>query len=86
MRSSRCGSVGHEPNQYPGGGGFDPWPRSVGQGSGIAMSCGVGCRCSSDPPLLWLWHRLVAVALIRSLAWEPPYAAGVALKSTKLER
>ena len=23
-----------------------------------------------------LWHRLVAIALIRPLAWEPPYAAG----------
>ena len=27
-----------------------------------------------------LWCRLVATALIRLLAWEPPYAAGVALK------
>ena len=25
-----------------------PWPRSVGYGSGVAMSCGVGCRCGSD--------------------------------------
>ena len=25
---------------------FDPWPRSVGQGSSIAMSCGVGHRLS----------------------------------------
>jgi len=29
-----------------------------------------------DPPLLWLWHRLVATAPIRPLAWEPPYALG----------
>ena len=35
----------------------------------------------SDPALLWLWCRLAAVALIRPLAWEPPYATGVALKS-----
>ena len=40
------------------------------------MSCGVGCICSSDPALLWLWCRPEAVAL----AWEPPYAVGVALK------
>ena len=33
--------------------------------------------------LLWLWCRLVAVALIRPLAWEPPYAMGVALEKTK---
>ena len=36
-----------------------------------------------DPRLLWLWCRLAAVALIRPLAWEPPYALGVALKSKK---
>ena len=40
------------------------------------MSCGVVCRLGSDPELLWLWlrHRLVATALIQSLACEPPYA------------
>ena len=42
------------------------------------MSCGVGCRCSSDPALLWLWRRPVATAPTRPLAWEPPYAAGAA--------
>ena len=47
------------------------------------MSCGVGCRHSSDLALSWLWHRPSAVALIRSLAWEPPYAVGAALKSKK---
>jgi len=31
-----------------------------------------------DPALLWLWCRLAAATLIRSLAWELPYAAGVA--------
>ena len=48
------------------------------KGSGIAVSCGVGCRCDLDLALLWC--RLVAPALIRPLAWEPPYAVGVALK------
>ena len=33
-----------------------------------------------DTVLLWLWRRLAAVALIRHLAWEPPYSVGVALK------
>ena len=33
-----------------------------------------------DLVLLWLWCRLAGVAVIRPLAWEPPYAAGVALK------
>ena len=47
------------------------------------MSCAVGCRLSLDPTLLWLWGRLVATALIGSLAWEPPYAVGAALKRQK---
>ena len=47
------------------------------------MSCGVGCRRGSDLALLWLWRRLVATALIRPLAWEPPYAAGAAQKKAK---
>ena len=46
------------------------------------MSCGVGHRRGSDPELLWLWRRPTAVALIGPLAWESPYAAGVALKNT----
>ena len=47
------------------------------------MSCGVGRRHGSDPALLWLWRRPVATALIRPLAWEPPYAAGAAVKKEK---
>ena len=45
------------------------------------MSCGVGCRCPSDPALLWLWHRLAAIAPIGPLAWELLYAAGADLES-----
>ena len=44
------------------------------------MSYGVVCRRGSDLALLWLWRRSAAVARIRLLAWEPPYALGVALK------
>ena len=40
------------------------------------MSCGVGCRRGLDLTLLWLCHRSAAAALIRPLAWEPPYAKG----------
>ena len=47
------------------------------------MSCGVGCRHGLDLVLLWLWHRPAATALIGSLAWEPPYAKGAALKGQK---
>ena len=48
------------------------------KGSSVVMSCAVGFRCSSNPELLWLWHRPLATALIQPLAWELPYAAGVA--------
>ena len=47
------------------------------------MSCGVGRRHRSDLAFLWLWCRPAATALIRPLAWEPPYARGVALKTKK---
>ena len=54
-----------------------------GQGSGIAVSCGVGHRCGLDPTLLWLWCRPASVTLIRPLAWELPYAVCSALKQKK---
>ena len=47
------------------------------------MSCSTGHRPGLDPALLWLWCELAAVALIQPLAWEPPYAAGAALKKKK---
>ena len=53
----------------------------MGEGSGVAMSCGVSCGCSSDPTLLWQWCRPVAIALIQPLAGELPHVMGVALKS-----
>ena len=46
----------------------------------MAMSCGVGHRHSLDLALLWPWCSLEATAPIQPLAWEPPYAAGEALK------
>ena len=39
-----------------------------------------------DLGLLWLWHRLADAALIRPLAWEHPYAAGVVLKRQKKKK
>ena len=50
------------------------------------MSCGVGRRRGSDPTLLWLWRRLVAIAPIRPLAWEPIYTKGVARKGKKTKK
>ena len=50
------------------------------------MSCDVGHRHGLDPALLWLWHRPAAAAPIGPLAWEPPYAASVALKRQKKKK
>ena len=50
------------------------------------MSCGVGCRRGSNLALPWLWWRPAAIAPISPLAWEPPYAMGVALKRRKKEK
>ena len=50
------------------------------------MSCGVGRRHGSDPTLPWLWRRPVATALIRPLAWEPPYAVGAAQEMAKRQK
>ena len=55
-------------------------PSVTGWGLGVAV------RCSSDPDWLWLWHRLVAIALMQPLAWECPYAIGVALKKQKAKK
>ena len=50
------------------------------------MSCGVGHRHSSDPALLWPWHRPAAAVPIQPLTWELPYATPVALKSKKKKK
>ena len=39
-----------------------------------------------DLVLLWLWRRPAAVAPIRPLAWEAPYAEGSALKRDKKDQ
>ena len=76
--SCHHGSVVNEPDQHPWRHGFNPWPRSVGWESGAVVSW--------DPELLWLWHRLVAVAPIWHIAWEPPCAEGAALKRQKRKK
>ena len=53
-------------------------PEDVGSNPGLA-------HWVKDLVLLWLWHRLAAVALIQPLAWELPYAVGAALKRQEEE-
>ena len=50
------------------------------------MSYDVGHRRGLDLALLWLWCRLPGVGPIRPLAWEPPYALDVALKTKKAKK
>ena len=50
------------------------------------MSCGVGHRHGSDLALLWLWHKPTAMAPIRPLTWELPYATDAALKRKKKKK
>ena len=78
--SSHCGAAEMNPPRNNEVVGLIP-----GLDHGIAVSCVVGYRCL-DPTLLWLWHKPAAVALIRPLAWEPPYVVGVALKSKKKKK
>jgi len=75
--SSCCGSAERNLTSIHGEAGMIPVL--------IAMSCDVACRCGSDLALLWLWCTPTATALIRPLAWEPPYAASEALKRQKLK-
>jgi len=53
---------------------------------GVAVSCGASRRHGLNLALLWLWYRPAAAAPIQPLAWEPPHAAGTALKRPKKEK
>ena len=62
------------------------WLCSVRYGSGVAVSCGVGCRGGLDRTLLWLWGKLATTAPIQPLAWDLPHAMGTALKRPKKKK
>ena len=72
---------GNEPDRiYEDAGltpGLDHWVKDPV----FDKSYGTGHRHGLDPAPLWLWCRRAAVALIQPLAWELPYAVGVALKN-----
>ena len=67
---SRCGSVVKEPGLT----GSNP---NAGLIPGLAQWV---------KDLLWLWYRPAGTAQIGPLAWEPPYAAGAALKRQKRKK
>ena len=55
-------------------------PNSIHEDASLILGL---TQWAKDQALLWLWSRLAAVVLIRSLAWEPPCAMRVALKRQK---
>ena len=73
-------SIHEDPGSIPGL--TAQWVKNLA----LPVSCGVGRRGGSHLALLWLWCRLGAVSLICPLGWEPPYAAGAALKKKKKKK
>ena len=55
----------------------------MGEGSGVAMNCGIGRRHNSDLALLRLWYRPAAAAPIQPLAWKRPYTVDAALTTPR---
>ena len=62
------------------------WLRNPTRKHEVAGSIPSLAQWVQDLALLWLWCRPVATALMRPLAWEPPHAAGGALKDKKTEK
>ena len=79
--SSHCGAAETNPtSNHEVVGSIPGLAQSV---NGVAVSCGIAHRRGLDFALLWLWLwcRPAAVLPIKPLAWEPPFAVVVALKS-----
>ena len=58
-------------------------PERIHEDAGLIPGLALGVQ---DPVLLGLWCRLAAAAPIHFLAWEPPCASSVALKSEKKKK
>ena len=85
-RSSLCGAVEMNLISIHESLGSIPGLAQRGGDPVSPVSFSVGCRCSWDLALLWLWSGSAAAAQIEPLAWEPPNASGVALKSKQTKQ
>ena len=82
--SSHCGLVEMNPASiHEDAGSFPVHAQWVKDPVFVAVSCGVGRRCGLNLSLLWLQCKSTAIALIRSLAWDLPYATPAALNKNK---
>ena len=61
------------------------WAQSLALFWGLRIWCGHELWGRSQMQL-WLWCKPAAVALIGPLAWELPYALGVALKEKRKKK
>ena len=59
---------------------------SIGGLRGIALCCGIGHRCGSDPALLWLWCRPEATAPMRPPSLGTSICRGCGPKKTKKKK
>ena len=64
------------------------WVLSLASLNGLRIQCchELWYRLQRSLDMAWLWCGLATVAPIQPLAWESPYAMGVALKSQKKNR
>ena len=86
LGSSLCGSVETNLTRIYEDSGLSPGPIQWVKDSVLPWAVVWVKDTSPDAELLWLWHRLAAVALIWPLAWEQTNALDVALKKKKKKK